>query len=132
MGQPAAKQGDKVTAMDTHLIQAVGGPPPPPTLVPNHPFNGIIDGALSSNVNIQGMAAAMVGSTATNTPPHVPIGGTFVNPPKNKGTIKTGSASVFINNQAAARSGDTAITCNDPTDAPVGTVVAVGTVTIGG
>jgi len=57
MGQPAAKQGDKVTAMDTHLIQPPGAPPPPPTLVPNHPFNGVIDGALSSNVNIQGMPA---------------------------------------------------------------------------
>src|SRR4029077_12050088 len=132
MGQPAAKQGDKVTAMDTHLIQPPGAPPPPPTLVPNHPFHGVMDGALSSNVRIQGMPAATIGSTATNIPPHVPIGGTFVNPPKNKGSIRTGSTSVFINNQAAARSRDTAITCNDPVDAPVGTVVAVGTVMIGG
>jgi uncharacterized Zn-binding protein involved in type VI secretion len=130
MGQPAAKKGDQITAMDTHLIQ----PPTtsPPSLVPGHPFNGIIDGALSSHVNILGMPAATVGSTATNTPPHLPIGGTFVNPPSNKGTIRKGSSSVFINNQAAARSGDTATTCNDPTDLPVGTVVASGTVMIGG
>lgn len=129
MGQPAAKQGDKVTAIDMHMIQ----PPTtsPPSLVP-HPFSGIIDGSLSSNVNIMKMAAATVGSTATNTPPHVPIGGTFVNPPSNKGTISKGSGTVFINKKAAARAGDTAITCNDPVDAPVGTVVAVGTVLIGG
>jgi hypothetical protein len=31
----------------------------------------------------------------------------------------------------AARNGDTAMTCNDPVDLPVGKVVAVGTVFIG-
>lgn len=129
MGQPAAKQGDKVTAVDTHMIQPPGTSPPVP--VP-HPFNGIIDGALSSNVKIQGMPAATVNSTATNTPPHVPIGGSFVIPPSNRATIIKGSATVKINGQPAARAGDTALTCNDPVDAPVGTVVAVGTVNIGG
>jgi uncharacterized Zn-binding protein involved in type VI secretion len=74
----------------------------------------------------------MVDSTATNTPPHIPIGGTFVVPPSNRGTITTGSATVTINGRAAARAGDTARTCNDPVDMPVGTVVAVGTVLIGG
>ncbi len=129
MGQPAAKQGDQVTATDMHLIQPPG--PTSPVLVP-HPFTGIIDGSLSSNVNIQGMPAATVGSTSTNTPPHVPIGGTFVNPPTNKGTIISGSTTVFINGKPAARNGDTSLTCNDPVDAPVGTVVAVSTVNIGG
>lgn len=129
MGPPAAKQGDKVVAVDIHIIQPPG--PTSPVPVP-HPFNGIIDGALSSNVKIQGMFAATVNSTATNTPPHVPIGGSFVNPPKNRATIIKGSATVMINGQPAARAGDTALTCNDPVDAPVGTVVAVGTVNIGG
>ena len=129
MGLPAAKQGDKVVAVDIHTIQPPG--PTSPVPVP-HPFNGIIDGALSSNVKIQGMPAATVNSTATNTPPHVPIGGSFVIPPKNRATIIKGSATVKINGQPAARAGDTALTCNDPVDAPVGTVVAVGTVNIGG
>jgi hypothetical protein len=31
----------------------------------------------------------------------------------------------------AARNGDTATTCNDPSDLPVGQVIAVGTVFIG-
>ncbi len=126
---PAAKQGDKVTAVDIHLIQPPG--PTSPIPVP-HPFNGIIDGSLSSDVKIMGMPAATVNSTATNTPPHIPQGGTFVKPPSNRATIIKGSATVFINNKPAARSGDTALTCNDPVDAPVGTVVAVGTVNIGG
>jgi uncharacterized Zn-binding protein involved in type VI secretion len=129
MGQPAAKQNDRVTATDIHLIQPPGPTSPVPT--PN-PFSGIIDGGLSANVNIMGMPAAIVGSTAMNTPQHVPTGGTFVNPPTNQGTIVGGSATVMINGQPSARNGDTALTCNDPVPAPVGTVVAVGTVLIGG
>ena len=126
----AAKQGDRITATDIHIIQ----PPLPatPTPIP-HQFDGIIDGSLSSDVNIDGMPAATMGSTATNTPPHIPQGGTFVNPPKNQGKIILGSTTVFINNKPAARSGDMALTCNDPTDLPVGTVVvSQSTVSIGG
>lgn len=129
MGQPAARQGDRIVSIDMHLIQPPG--PTSPILVP-HPFSGIIDGAVSSNVKIGGSGAATVNSTATNTPPHIPIGGTFVNPPLNKATIMTGSATVTINGKAAARAGDTARTCNDPFDLPSGTVVAVGEVLIGG
>ena len=128
MGQPAAKQGDQISATDIHLIQPPGTAPPVP--VP-HPFMGMIDGALSSDVKIMGKAAAVQGSTATNTPPHVPQGGTFVNPPANKGTIQLGSTTVMINGKPAARNGDVAMTCNDPADMPVGTVIAVGTVLIG-
>src|SRR5215472_6236114 len=119
MSQPAAKQGDRVTAIDMHLIQ----PPAtaPPVLVP-HPFSGILDGGLSGDVRIGGLPAATVGSTATNTPPHVPIGGTFVRPPSNQGRVITGSTTVRINGKPAARAGDTGMTCNDPVDLPVGTV----------
>jgi uncharacterized Zn-binding protein involved in type VI secretion len=129
MGQPAARQGDRVVAVDTHLIQPPG--PTSPVPVP-HPFAGIIDGGVSSDVKIGGAFAATVDSTATNTPSHIPIGGSFVNPPSNKATIVKGSATVTINGKAAARAGDTAKTCNDPVDLPVGTVVAVGQVLIGG
>lgn len=129
MGQPAAKQGDRVTAADMHLIQPPGTSPP---VLVSHPFSGIIDGGLSSNVRIMGRFAATKDSTATNTPPHVPIGGAFVRPPNNRATILSGSKTVRINGKAAARSGDQAITCNDPVDLPVGSVVAaMGTVLIG-
>lgn len=130
MGQPAAKQGDQIMATDTHIIM-IPAPPPVPTPLP-HPFTGIIDGSLGSDVKIMGMAAATVDSTATNTPPHVPQGGPFQTPPSNKATIKMGSATVKINGKMAARNGDTAMTCNDPSDLPVGKVIAVGTVLIGG
>lgn len=130
MGQPAAKQGDRITATDTHLIQPPGTSPPVP--VP-HPFNGIIDSGLSGNVNFDGRPAAIVGSTATNTPPHIPQGGTFVVPPRNQGRIIRGSATVLVNNRPVARTGDMALTCNDPVDLPVGTVLVThSTVIIGG
>jgi len=109
MGQPAAKQSDVIQAIDTHIVMvpSPGGPVPTPT--PGHPFNGIIDGNLSSDVKIMGMPAATVGSTAANQPPHIPIGGpSFQIPPTNQGTIISGSSMVFINGQPAARNGDTA------------------------
>ncbi len=132
MGQPAAKQGDMITATDTHIIMIPAPPGPPiPTPLP-HPFNGMIDGSLSADVKIMGMPAAVVGSTATNQPPHIPQGGPFQSPPSNRGEIKMGSMTVLINGKQAARNGDMAMTCNDPADTPVGTVMAVGTVLIGG
>lgn len=132
MGQPAAKQGDKIIATDTHIVM-IPAPPgsPVPTPLP-HPFTGMIDGNLSSDVKMMGMPAATVDSTATNIPPHIPQGGPFQKPPANKATIKMGSATVKINGKMAARNGDQAMTCNDPADLPAGTVVAVGTVFIGG
>ena len=93
---------------------------------------GIIDGNLSSDVKIMGMPAAMVDSTASNMPPHIPQGGPFQKPPSNKATIKLGSMTVKINGKMAARNSDMAMTCNDPSDMPVGKVIAVGTVFIGG
>jgi len=128
MGQPAAKQGDQVTALDMHLIQPPG--PTSPVAVP-HPFNGTINGGVSADVLIEGKPAATQGSTASNTPPHIPQGGSFVVPPTNMGTITMGSPTVLINGKPAARSGDSAQTCADPVPNPGGTVVAAGTVLIG-
>jgi uncharacterized Zn-binding protein involved in type VI secretion len=131
MGQPAAKQGDQVVGSDMHIIMIPAPPGPPvPTPLP-HPFTGILQQGLSADVKIQGMPAATVNSIAVNTPPHIPQGGPFQKPPSNQGKIMMGSTSVFINNKPAARAGDTAMTCNDPVDAPVGKVVAVSTVLIG-
>lgn len=130
MGFPAAKQGDRIIATDIHII-LIPGTPPVPTPIP-HPFSGIIDGNLSSDVNIEGKPAATVNSTATNTPAHIPQGGPFQIPPKNRGQIIMGSTTVFINGKPAARAKDLALTCNDPVDAPVGQVVAQSKVLIGG
>jgi uncharacterized Zn-binding protein involved in type VI secretion len=131
MGQPAAKQGDQILATDIHIIMIPSPGGPIPTPLP-HPFVGIISGQLGSNVKIMGAPAATQGSTADNTPPHIPQGGPFQKPPSNKGQIMRGSATVLINGKPAARNGDPAITCNDPADLPAGTVVAVSTVLVGG
>jgi len=130
MGLPAAKQGDQITAVDIHIIMIPTPGGPVPTPLP-HPFMGIIDNNLSPDVKIMGMPAATVDSMASNLPPHIPQGGPFQKPPTNKATIKMGSATVKINGKMAARNGDMAMTCNDPVDMPVGTVIAVGTVFIG-
>jgi uncharacterized Zn-binding protein involved in type VI secretion len=132
MGQPAAKQGDQVVATDTHIVMVPSPGGPVPTPLP-HPFTGILSGGLSSDVKIMGMPAATVDSTADNTPPHIPTppGTAFQSPPANKATIKVGSPTVKINGKAAARNGDVAETCNDPSNLPVGSVIAAGTVMIG-
>lgn len=130
MGQPAAKQGDQIVAVDMHIV--ILPAPAPPAPLP-HPFSGIISGQLSTNVNIMGLPAATKDSTADNSPAHIPTppGIAFQKPPSNRGTIIIGSATVMINGKPAARNGDTATTCNDPVDLPAGTVIAVGNVFIG-
>lgn len=133
MGQPAAKKGDQIVAIDTHIVMVPAPPGPPvPTPLP-HPFSGLLDDGLSEDVKIMGQPAATVGSKAGNQPPHMPTapGNAFQKGPTNKAEIMLGSATVKINGKAAARSGDTANTCNDPADMPVGKVIAVGTVMIG-
>ncbi len=98
---PAAKQGDQVIGVDIHivLIPSPGGPVPTPL---PHPFAGMLDGQLSSSVKIMGMPAAIVGSTASNMPPHIPQGGPFQKPPSNKGEIILGSPNVIHRITAAA------------------------------
>lgn len=129
--QPAAKQGDRVVATDIHIVMIPSPGGPVPTPLP-HPFMGALDGALSTDVFVEGKAAAVRGSTATNSPPHVPQGGPFQTPPKDRGEVMLGSATVFVNGKPAARNGDVCLTCNDPADLPAGQVVAVGTVFVGG
>lgn len=130
MGMPAAKQGDKIVGVDIHIVLIPSPTGQIPTPLP-HPFIGTIDNGLSKDVKIMGMPAATVDSTATNTPSHIPQGGQFQKPPSNKATIKIGSPTVKINGKMAARMGDMAMTCNDPSDLPMGKVVAMGTVYIG-
>ncbi|MCL5109894.1 MAG: PAAR domain-containing protein [Chloroflexi bacterium] len=130
MGQPAAKQGDQITATDTHIILVPSPGGTTPTPLP-HPFSGILTSGLSSDVYIEKRQAATKDSVATNTPPHIPQGGSFQKPPSNQGKILMGSATVFINGKPAARNADQAQTCNDPVDLPVGQVIATSTVFIG-
>ncbi len=129
MGLPAAKQGDLIVAVDTHIEQPPGPVPPIPLPCP---FSAPITTGLSADVLIEKRPAATLGSGGTNMPPHIPKIGTFVNPPTNQATIIAGSATVLINKKPAARMGDSAMTCNDPAPLPVGTVIVpLTTVMIG-
>ncbi len=134
MGKPAAKQGDQVIATDIHIVLVPAPPAPPvPTPLP-HPFVGMLDGNLSSNVKIMGKFAATMGSTATNSPSHIPTppGTSFVNPPTNKAQIMMGSMTVMINNKQAARMGDMTMSCGDPPVPGGANLICVSTVLIGG
>ncbi|MGK3988028.1 PAAR domain-containing protein [Sorangium sp. So ce136] len=129
-GKPAAKQGDRIIGIDTHvvMIPSPGGPVPTPTPLP---FSGTLSDGLSADVLVEDKPAAIQGSTATNSPAHVPAGGTFQRPPSNQARIQAGSKTVLINDKPAAHLGDAALTCNDPADAPNGSVFASGTVLVG-
>lgn len=119
-----------MVATDIHIemVPSPGGPIPTP--LPN-PFSGQLDGSLSSDVQVEGKPAAVQGSTATNSPAHIPKSGPFQKPPADRATVLQGSATVLINGKPAARNGDPALTCNDPADLPAGSIVATGTVSVG-
>jgi uncharacterized Zn-binding protein involved in type VI secretion len=133
MGQPAAKQNDQVVGVDIHIVMVPSPGGPVPTPLP-HPFSGMLNGNLSTNVKIMGQPAATVGSTAQNQPPHIPTppGTAFQIPPTNQGNVMMGSMTVMINNKPAARNGDPVMTCADPSPTPNSKIIAVGTVMIGG
>jgi uncharacterized Zn-binding protein involved in type VI secretion len=121
----AARKTDPVVAIDTHIVNVPAPTGTVPTPLP-HPFSGKLQDNLSSDVKINGLAAATVGSVAVNQPSHLPTppGVSFVTPPSNRGTVDIGSATVHINGKDAARVGDLVRTCNDPTDLPVGSIVS--------
>ena len=131
MRQPAAKQGDKITGIDTHIVMVPSITGQQPTPLP-HPFSGMLDNGLSPNVKVMGMPAATIGSSATNMPPHIPTppGVSFQVPPTNRGNITAGSSTVMINGKPAARNTDAAMTCGEPPNTNA-KVIAAGTVLIG-
>lgn len=124
MPQPAARQGDPVTGVDVHvvLVPSPGGPVPTPTPLP---FSGTVTSGTVADVLVNGMPAAVAGSGAQASPPHVPPPGTsFANPPTSTGRIQTGSTTVLVGGKGLARLGDPVMTCNDPAEAPTSAVTA--------
>jgi uncharacterized Zn-binding protein involved in type VI secretion len=130
LSKPVAKGGDTVVGVDTHIVMipSPGGPVPTPMPMP---FNGKLSGSLSTTVFIDGQGVAVVGSTADNSPAHIPTGGPFQKSPANKATVSQGSDTVFADDKKVARLGDTATCCNDPSDQDTGQIVAAGTVLAG-
>ncbi len=130
MSAPVAKKGDRIVAVDTHvvLVSTPNGTVPTPMPLP---FDGELSGDLATSVLVENQAAAVKGSTAGNQPSHTAPGGTFQKPPSNKASIHQGSATVLFENKPVARLGDPAMTCNDPQDTPGGSVIAGGKVLAG-
>ena len=132
MGLPAAKQNDQVVGIDIHIVMVPSPSGQVPTPLP-HPFSGRLDQQLSTDVKVDGMFAATVGSIATNSPPHFPTppGVAFQIPPANRGTVTVGSAVVKINGKQAARAGDPVDSCDDVGNPADSSIIAVSTVRIG-
>ena len=127
--RPAAKDGDTVVAVDTHILMvpSPAGPVPTPTPMP---FQGALRQSLCDSVLIENKPAATEGSVALNDPPHVPTAGPFQQPPSNQATVASGSETVLIANKKAARTGDTATTCDDFGAQKAGVVTGSGSVFI--
>lgn len=131
MGNPAARKGDTVNGIDTHIVMMPSPMGEVPTPVPMA-FQAKINAGTVDSVQIDSRPAAVVGAGSENSPPHAPSGGRFMKQPSNKGTITRGSDTVFIGGKPAARSGDAVLTCADPASLPNGTISSgSGTVFIG-
>jgi uncharacterized Zn-binding protein involved in type VI secretion len=127
LSQPGAKRNDRIVGVDTHFVVVPG-----PSVTPmQFPFDGRLSEDLSPSIFIDEQPAATRGSRAIGVPHVAPVG-SFQRPPSNEATVRGGSSSVFFDGRPAARCGDSATTCNDPCDAERGTIVAAGTVLIGG
>lgn len=133
MGNPAATLTSSVQAVDVHLVMVPTPGGPVPTPLP-HPFAGQITGGTCPTVTVGGNPVATRNSTATNSPPHLPTppGTMFQTPPGNRGTVMLASVTVMAGGNGVARLGDPVLTCNDPADAPAGSIVnGVPTVGVG-
>ena len=110
--QPVAKRGDRVVAVDTHIVLVPGPAGPVPTPTPLS-FDGRVAERPDARVFVDDESVAVEEATADNVAPHVPMGGTFAHPPENRATLTRGSATVFADDRAVARSLDPATSCDD-------------------
>lgn len=111
----AAKHTDPIVGLDMHLIQP---PPPAPPLMVPIPVAGIAldpadyqDGACTVYVN--GLPRVRAGNVCMMIPPHVPIGGAFVVPPKSEAELYQGSSTVLMDGEAASGQGHQVLGCHD-------------------
>ncbi|MEM9696268.1 MAG: PAAR domain-containing protein, partial [Myxococcota bacterium] len=80
MDKPAAKLGDEVMGIDTHIVMIPSPGGPVPTPLPTS-FKGPLMESLCSSVEVENMPGATKDSVALSNPPHVPAGGPFQKPP---------------------------------------------------
>jgi uncharacterized Zn-binding protein involved in type VI secretion len=109
MGSPALAMGDKITGTcSNHLIPSASGTQPAGPL----PFSAPLTDGLVSTVQIGGKAAAVMGSSGYNLPPHVGIvDGSFASPTMQVGRVMSGSSSVMIGGKPAATTQSNVLMC---------------------
>jgi uncharacterized Zn-binding protein involved in type VI secretion len=128
MGTPAIVMGDKIMgtcAIHTIPNPATGVPQPSPPL----PFSAPVTVGVCPTVMIAGKAAAVVGCTGYNTPPHVGLfpADPYMVPIMQVGTIMSGSATVLIGGQPAATASSSCTCCATPGSiTPTVTSVLIG------
>jgi len=128
VGAPAIVMGDKVTGQcPNHLMPnpATGAPQPSPPL----PFSAPLLQGLVATVLIGGKAAAVMGSSGMNTPPHVGLhpSDPFLVPTVEIGRVTSGSATVMIGGQPAATAQSMCTCCLVPGSlVPTVTTVLIG------
>jgi len=115
MGSPALVIGDRVSGTcSNHLIPSASGTQPAGPL----PFSAPLTDGVVASVQIGGKAAAVVGSSGYNAPPHVGIvDGAFASPTMQVGRIVSGSTSVLIGGKPAANAQSTGSMCVAPATA---------------
>lgn len=112
MGAPAIVLGDRVTGIcPNHLIPSASGTQPAGPV----PFSAPLTQNLSTKVLIGGKAAAVLGSSGVNTPPHPGIVDTpYATPTSQVGRVASGSKSVLVEGKPAATLQSTATCCVAP------------------
>ena len=115
MGHPAAVMGDAINATCAiHQIPnpASGAPQPAGPL----PFSAPLTTGLATTVLIGGAAAAVLGSSGTNAPPHIGLHASdpFMVPTVQVGRVVGGSASVLFEGKPAATAASQCTACEQP------------------
>jgi uncharacterized Zn-binding protein involved in type VI secretion len=115
MAAPAAVMNDRVTGTCAiHQVPnpASGAPQPGPPM----PFSAPLLQGLEPTVLIESKAAAVVGSSGFNTPPHVGLHATdpFMVPTMQVGRVLSGSATVLAGGKLLATAQSSVTCCATP------------------
>lgn len=114
MGAPAVVMNDRIMGQClTHQIPSPTGAPSP---APPMPFSAPLVQALATSVLIGGKPAAVQGSWGLNTPPHAGLHASDPHalPNLQRGTLMSGSATVFFDGVAAGTTSSACTMCLEP------------------
>jgi uncharacterized Zn-binding protein involved in type VI secretion len=115
VGQPAAVLGDAIRATCAihQMPNPTSGAPQPAGPLP---FSSPLTTGLSTTVLIGGKAAAVLGSSGINQPPHVGLHASdpFMVPTQQQGRVVTGSATVLFDGKPAATAASQCTACLQP------------------